>query len=356
MRDRNRISALINSDEVPTARNQSQVVRLGSLTLTDARGNLNPRGQLFESIVNERDDLPHNRSQYSTDPFMRGTRTDGRFLVADRLSGNSIRVAQLLQNGTIKVLQAGNAYYQNNRSEYMVHLPVWKNYPRVDRIDSYAVDPETGEQYSIPINELAMQPRLRGEFANQPNLTHVRSRTATPAEQKAFLKEAVTRWLTSQNTNLDFHGRIPLQQYDASDHYFSFDPNDINNVNFTFDELRTNFHNRDGPPSVETILGRTLHGKVTIPDYFWNKAGLCPEALVEQANGGCVRAQLPTVLLRRHREYESRDAQGHRNETPLVGGMQPAFTNDEFKQLYDKAFKAAFPGRPMGPMREEVAK
>ena len=111
MRDRNRISALINSDEVPTARNQSQVVRLGSLTLTDARGNLNQRGQLFESIVNERDDLPHNRSQYNTDPFMRGTQTEGRHLVAHRLSGQSIRVAQLLQNGTIKVLKAGNAYY-----------------------------------------------------------------------------------------------------------------------------------------------------------------------------------------------------------------------------------------------------
>jgi len=130
MRDRNRISAFIDANEVPTARNQSQVVRLGSLTLTDARGNLNQRGQLFESIVNERDDLPHNRSQYSTDPFMRGTRTDGRFLVADRLSGNSIRVAQLLQNGTIKVLKAGNAYYQDNRSEYVIHLPVWINYLR----------------------------------------------------------------------------------------------------------------------------------------------------------------------------------------------------------------------------------
>ena len=98
MRDRNRISAFIDANEVPTARSQSQVVRLGSLTLTDARGNLNQRGQLFESIINERDDLPHNKSQCSTDPFMRGTHTDGRYLVANRLSGQSIRVAQLLQN------------------------------------------------------------------------------------------------------------------------------------------------------------------------------------------------------------------------------------------------------------------
>ena len=175
MRDRNRISALIDANEVPTARNQSQIVRLGSLTLTDARGNLNPRGQLFESIINERDDLPHNQSQYSTDPFMRGTHTDGRYLVANRLSGNSIRVAQLLQNGTIKVLKAGNAYYQDNRSEYVIHLPVWINYSRrsalggATQYQSIQINPETGEQYSIPINELAMQERLRGEFVNQPN-------------------------------------------------------------------------------------------------------------------------------------------------------------------------------------------
>lgn len=36
--------------------------------------------------------------------------------------------------------------------------------------------------------------------------------------------------------------------------------------------------------------------------------------------------------------------------------MQQVFTNEEFEQLYDKAFKAAFPGRPMGPMQEEAAK
>ena len=130
MRNRNRINSLIDSDEVPTARNQSQVVRLGNLTLTDARGNLNQQGQIFESIVNEREDLPNNRSRYSTDPFMRGTRTDGRYLVADRLSGNSIRVAQLLQNVTITLLKAGHAYYQDNRSEYVIHLPAWINYSR----------------------------------------------------------------------------------------------------------------------------------------------------------------------------------------------------------------------------------
>ena len=227
IRDTSRINALIDTREVPVARNQSQVVRLGSLTLTDARGNLNQRGQLFETLVNEREDLPHNRSQYSTDPFLRGTQTEGRHLVAHRLSGQSIRVAQLLQNGTIKVLKAGDAYYRGSRSEYVIHLPVWINYSRKSahgqptRYDSFRNNPETGEQYTIPINELARQ---------EPKLTHVRSRTATPAEQKAFLKEAVIRWLTSQSTTRDANGRIPLQQYDASDHYLSFDPNDIDNV------------------------------------------------------------------------------------------------------------------------------
>ena len=45
---------------------------------------------------------------------------------------------------------------------------------------------------------------------------------------------------------------------EAIDHA-GVDPADIDAVIFTFDELRTNFHDRTGAPSVETILGRTLH-------------------------------------------------------------------------------------------------
>ena len=87
---------------------------------------------------------------------------------------------------------------------------------------------------------------------------------------------------------------------------------------------------------------------MTISDYFWNKAGLCQEALVEQAEGGCVRAQLPTVLLRRHREYESRDAEGVRNKTPLANCMQPAFTKEEFLARYHQAFEMVYPGGTVG--------
>ena len=53
-----------------------------------------------------------------------------------------------------------------------------------------------------------------------------------------------------------------------------------------FHEIRTLFQDRSGPPSVETILGRTLHGQVIITDDVWNKQGLCDEAFVEQADGG----------------------------------------------------------------------
>ena len=124
-RDRASIDTLINANEVPSAHNNSQVLRLGpTLTLTDARGNLNQRGQLFERILTERNDLPHDRARYSTDPFIRGTVTEGRHLVAHRLSGKPVRVAQVLNNGTIKVSKAGDSYYRENRSEYVVHLPI----------------------------------------------------------------------------------------------------------------------------------------------------------------------------------------------------------------------------------------
>ena len=65
-RDRNYINALIDANRVPEAYNTSQVVRLGSMALTTAAGDVNPKGRLFESIVNERARLPHRREQYST--------------------------------------------------------------------------------------------------------------------------------------------------------------------------------------------------------------------------------------------------------------------------------------------------
>ena len=127
VRDRNRINGLIDANNVPQARNQSQVVRLGNVALTNACGNLNPRGQLFETLVNERANLPQPRSMYTTDPFVRGTRNDGRYVVADRRSGQPVRVAQFLKQGGMEVLQQGEAYFRDNRSEYVIHVPVWQN-------------------------------------------------------------------------------------------------------------------------------------------------------------------------------------------------------------------------------------
>ena len=129
-RDGNYIYALIDANRIPEAYNKSQVVRLGTMSLTTANGDVNPKGRLFESIVNERANLPHSREQYSTDPFRRGTRVEGPYIVADRRSGQSVRVARILKNGQTKVLQQGEAYYKDNRSECVVHLPVWHHYSR----------------------------------------------------------------------------------------------------------------------------------------------------------------------------------------------------------------------------------
>ena len=252
-RDRGYINALIDANQVPEAYNKSQVVRLGSMALTNAKGDLNPKGRLFESIVNEREILPRDREQYTTDPFRRGTRVEGPYIVADRRSGQSVRVARILKNGQTKVLQQGEAYYKDNRSEFVVHLPVWYNFSR-RRLEgatsstyaAYRDDPITGQQYTIPITDLTLLEFVRDEVANPPNLTYVRSRAASTQEQKAFLKNAVTRWLMDQSTTRDEHGRIPLQQFDRSDSYFSFDPADIDTVEFTFDEIRTHFQDRSG--------------------------------------------------------------------------------------------------------------
>ena len=73
---------------------------------------------------------------------------------------------------------------------------------------------------------------------------------------------------------------------------------------------------------------------------MWNKQGLCSEALVGRPDGGCVRAQLPDVVLRRQQTYAPRG--GQKKQVILSDTMAPAFTFSElFKNggLWDQAFE-----------------
>ena len=121
--DRVRLNAAIDRGERPGASGQSQVVKIGNMPLTNAQGGLNQRSQLFEALVNEREMLPNPRSDYNTDPYRRGTRREGRFEVAQRRSGQSVRVGKYLKNGTFDVLKQGGSYYRDNKSEYVIHIP-----------------------------------------------------------------------------------------------------------------------------------------------------------------------------------------------------------------------------------------
>ena len=76
-RDRDRLNAAIDGGALPGASGQSQVIKMSGMPLTNAQGVLNQRGQLFESLVNERAYLPNPRSDYNTDPYRRGTRREG---------------------------------------------------------------------------------------------------------------------------------------------------------------------------------------------------------------------------------------------------------------------------------------
>ena len=141
-RDRDRLNAAIDGGALPGASGQSQVVKIGNMPLTNAQGGLNQRGQLFENLVNERDYLPKPRSDYNTDPYRRGTRREGRYEVAQRRSGQPVRVGQYLKNGSFEILKQGLGYYRDNKSEYVLHIPVWANYSRRrqegERFTSYA--------------------------------------------------------------------------------------------------------------------------------------------------------------------------------------------------------------------------
>ena len=124
-RDRERLNAAIGRGDIPRVQGQSQVVRIVNMPLTNAQGGLNQRGQLLENLVNERDYLPNPRSDYNTDPYRRGTRREGRYEVAQRRSGQSVRVGKYLKNGSFDVLKQGESYYRDNKSEYVIHIPVW---------------------------------------------------------------------------------------------------------------------------------------------------------------------------------------------------------------------------------------
>ena len=76
-KDRDRLNAAIDGGALPNTSGQSQVVKIDGLPLTNARGGLNQRGQLFENLVNEREISPNPRSEYNTDPYRRGTRREG---------------------------------------------------------------------------------------------------------------------------------------------------------------------------------------------------------------------------------------------------------------------------------------
>ena len=121
--DRDRLNAAIDGGNLPGASGQSQVVRIGDMPLTNAQGALNWRGQLFENLVNEREHLPNPRSDYNTDPYRRGTRREGRYEVAQRRSGQSVRVGKYLKNGSFDVLKQGETYYRGNKSGYVIHIP-----------------------------------------------------------------------------------------------------------------------------------------------------------------------------------------------------------------------------------------
>ena len=119
-------------------------------------------------------------------------------------------------DGTLQVTPQGEGYYRHNRNEFIVHLPVWINYPEVYRhtgrstYQAYAVDPTTSSRHTLPITDVSLLEW--SNFTDLPHFTRARSRTATVDEQRAFLKQAVVRYLTNeQRGQLNQFGRIPLQ-------------------------------------------------------------------------------------------------------------------------------------------------
>ena len=83
--------------------------------LTNAKGELTNRGKLFEAIVNERATVPRDRSLYTTDPFRRGRRVEGPYIVAESLSGRPLRVAQILKKQASQSPATGRSLLQRQQ-------------------------------------------------------------------------------------------------------------------------------------------------------------------------------------------------------------------------------------------------
>ena len=92
-----------------------QIQRLGRVALTDKSGEPTAAGERARGA----------NPALSLDPWVRGTRVEGNKVFASRQSGREVQVARLRPGtGKKEILKQGEDYHRQNRSEFIIHVPV----------------------------------------------------------------------------------------------------------------------------------------------------------------------------------------------------------------------------------------
>ena len=124
-----------------------------------------------------------------------------------------------------------------------------------------------------------------------------------------YMVEAVRAYITSGEAlaQVDFFGRIRLQNMIGSDSYYSVDPNVLDGyvenddstipAGLRLHEQRARYPEK-GTPYIETLLKRPMGNFYPTPSEFYDKTNLLPLAFQSSQDNWCCVRQLQVALVK----------------------------------------------------------
>ena len=222
-----------------------------------------------------------------------------------RWDGTEIRVRRRNADGTYTILKEGEAYFQYNKSEYIVNVPyvlakeqngngTWKiKRPNTQRdIDTWYMpmlkeEEETGRttDEKMPFTVGSIRTARRGRM--RPRNLH-----ATAEDQKREVEAAASKLIRAKST---------IKGEDDKDYHVIYVDSPVlllwdETRPLDVDTQRINFWD-DGPTTTETILGRPLRS-FAIPDGFYRPWDLNPDSF-KTFTHGCVVQMLYKSITKR---------------------------------------------------------
>ena len=217
--------------------------------------------------------------QEADDRWIRGDWYERNKVYARMASGRHFVIRTRNRNGEDIVTPKGRDYYDHNRQEFVIKIPVmgYKD-SRHGPVECFVTYIPLTQAYFDGLRDLDYHHELQGLLG----AGRVRDRLSTRAEIEAAIKDAVHLYL-SRLTETDTMGRKVIIH--ASSIYYVFD--DTRPI--LFDEQVVRHIRHDGTPVIEYILNRPLLGMPVMPPNMCRKLGLCEIATYDlRAQGGCI--------------------------------------------------------------------